>query len=67
MNFNDIELRLRYPHLFKDEHTSSGYHPAQSQISLPPNTVPKPNLRWLVPLRSLFRMLPDGQSKQKPL
>ena len=47
MNFNDIELRLRYPHIFNDQEHSLHSLPDKA-VSIPSTSMPKsPALNWL--------------------
>lgn len=62
MNFNDIELRLRYPHLFHDEDPLQRGHAHLTSIAPPKRTLSKPNSQWIAIIRRLFRRVNTGWS-----
>lgn len=58
MNFNDIELRLRYPHIFREQEYSP-QSPQNKAASEPRAPAPKfPALNWLSAFFRLRRHSP---------
>jgi hypothetical protein len=58
MNFNDIELRLRYPHIFRDHSDPHRAGPFDFKAVRAIETRKTRRSIWAVVLRRLFRKVP---------